>query len=140
MYECKACGSHDVTQHAENESIRYRQGAVDVALSYCVCNACGREFVPTEVIKQNDALIRAARRAYDGLLSPEQIRHGRQSLGLSQEEAASVFGGGANAFSKYERGEVTQSVAMDRLIRLCVNHPELLDEIRSGFHEVSTLS
>jgi DNA-binding transcriptional regulator YiaG len=85
----------------------------------------------------NDAAIRAAKRSYDGLLTPDEIHRSRRLLKLTQEEASKVFGGGANAFSKYERGEVTQSAAMDRLIRLCVNHPELVDEIRSGFHEVS---
>ena len=40
---------------------------------------------------------------------------------LTQEEAAKVFGGGVNAFSKYERGEVTQSAAMDKLIRVAAD-------------------
>ncbi|WP_354470402.1 type II toxin-antitoxin system MqsA family antitoxin [Marinobacterium sp. MBR-109] len=37
-----------------------------------------------------------------------------------------MLGGGRNAFSKYERGEVAQSVAMDRIIRVCQTHPSLL--------------
>jgi len=71
----------------------------------------------------------AAKRRADGLLSPEEIRHAREALGLTQHKAAEVFGGGRNAFSKYERGEVAQSVAMDRLIRLCLAHPKMLSEL-----------
>ena len=139
MCHYKACGSQDVTQHSETESVRYRKGTVEATLAYCVCNACGRDFVPPELIRKNDEALRAAKRAYDGLLAPEEIHEARRALGLTQEEAAEVFGGGANAFSKYERGEVSQSAAMDRLIRLCVNHPELVNEIRSGFVELSML-
>lgn len=62
-------------------------------------------------------------------------RRARRTLGLSQEEAARLFGGGRNAFSKYERGEVAQSVAMDRLIRLCLSHPELVKELPSLSHK-----
>lgn len=138
MYQCNACSSHNVSLHNEQEQVRYRNGHVSVSLAFCTCDECGREFIPPAVIKRNDAAIRAAKRSYDGLLAPEGIHRVRRLLGLTQEAASEVFGGGANAFSKYERGEITQSVAMDRLIRLCGNHPELLDEIRSGFHEVSS--
>lgn len=139
MHRCNACGSANATLREEQEYVRYRNGHVSVSLAFCVCNECGHEFIPRDVIKMNDAAIRDAKRSHDGLSTPGDIQRSRRLLGLTQEEAAEAFGGGANAFSKYERGEVTQSVAMDRLIRLCVNHPELLDEIRSGFHEVSTL-
>jgi HTH-type transcriptional regulator/antitoxin MqsA len=40
-----------------------------------------------------------------------------------------VFGGGRNAFSKYERGEVSQSVAMDKLIRVCLKHRDVFQEL-----------
>jgi len=49
---------------------------------------------------------------------------------LTQKDASSLFGGGANAFSKYERGDVIQSDAMDRLMRLVKQHPGLLGDLR----------
>ena len=42
-----------------------------------------------------------------------------------------IFGGGTNGFSKYERGETAQSVAMDRLLRLVIADPSKLDELRA---------
>lgn len=138
MYECKLCGGN-AEAHTETEQVRYRGAMLSVPLAYCVCANCNEEFVPTELVRENDATFRAAKRHYDGLLAPEEIRSARLALGLTQEEASRVFGGGANAFSKYERGEVTQSVSMDRLIRLCRHHPELLEDLRSDFLRIADL-
>jgi len=52
------------------------------------------------------------------IFRPSHIRHNDR-----------IFGGGANAFSKYERGEVIQSVPMDRLLRLVARYPVLLVEL-----------
>jgi HTH-type transcriptional regulator/antitoxin MqsA len=41
-------------------------------------------------------------------------------LNLTKKEAAIMFCGGTNAFSKYERGEVIQSKAMGKLMRLAL--------------------
>lgn len=103
-------------------------------MAFSLCQNCGREFVSTDQIRSNDRAVLAAKRHADGLMSPEDIRRARELFGLSQEKAAEVFGGGRNAFSKYERGEVAQSVAMDRLIRLCVAHSELVDELKDFIH------
>jgi HTH-type transcriptional regulator/antitoxin MqsA len=62
----------------------------------------------------------------DGLLTASEIVELRNKLGLTQQEAAKIFGGGINAFSKYERSEVIQSVAMDKLMRLALNIPDVL--------------
>ncbi|MCH8549173.1 MAG: type II toxin-antitoxin system MqsA family antitoxin [Balneolaceae bacterium] len=139
MYECKLCGGGNGEVRRETEQVRYRGTMLAVPLAYCVCMDCGEEFVPTELVRQNDAAFRAAKRHFDGLLAPEEIREARIAMGLTQEEASRVFGGGANAFSKYERGEVTQSVAMDRLVRLCRRHPELLEELRTGLVRIADL-
>lgn len=81
-------------------------------------------------VRRNHARVVDARRRADGLLTGREIRALRKSLGLSQKDASEVFGGGTNAFSKYERGEVVQSVAMDRLLRLVARYPLLLDDLR----------
>jgi hypothetical protein len=48
-------------------------------------------------------------------------------LDLTQANAAEIFGGGQNAFSKYERGEVVQSLAMDRILRFFAAAPDCFD-------------
>jgi HTH-type transcriptional regulator/antitoxin MqsA len=53
----------------------------------------------------------------------------RRKLGISQVEAARLTGGGHNAFSRYERGEVIPLPATTNLFRLLDKHPELLKEL-----------
>jgi len=49
---------------------------------------------------------------------------------LSQREASELFGGGPNAFSKYERGEIIQSKSTDVLMRLVSSKKISIDDIR----------
>ncbi len=44
-------------------------------------------------------------------------------MGLNRIEASKVFGGGPNAFSKYERGEIHPSVAVNKLLLLARDIP-----------------
>lgn len=88
-----------------------------------VCDNCEERFVSPEVAKRNAPRIADAKRRSEGLLTGGEIAAIRKGMGLSQSDAAEIFGGGVNAFSKYERGEVVQSKAMDLLLRLTVEIP-----------------
>ncbi len=59
----------------------------------------------------------------------KEIRRIRRKLGLSQAAAARLTGGGHNAFSRYERGEVAPLPAVINLLRLLDKHPDLLKEL-----------
>ena len=129
MTNCKICKSEDVSGFVEVEDISYKGNDLQVSIAYSVCNNCDREFVSKPQIIQNELALRAVKKTFDGLLSSEEIVRAREELSLTQEQAARVFGGGRNAFSKYERGEVSQSVAMDKLIRICLNHRDIFREL-----------
>ncbi|MFK5971632.1 MAG: type II toxin-antitoxin system MqsA family antitoxin [Candidatus Marithrix sp.] len=118
MCICYKCNSHDVTQTTELEKNKYQNVEYDIEVDYSLCNSCGREFLNKTQIIINDARTRKAKKKIDGLLSADAIRDIRKKLNLTQADAAIIFGGGKNAFSKYERSEVTQSVAMDKLLCL----------------------
>ncbi len=90
------------------------------------CSECDGDPILTDQVRRNQIKIADARRRTDGLLASGEIRRIRERLGLSQSAAANVFGGGENAFSKYERGEVVQSYQMDRLLRLALDLPASL--------------
>ena len=45
--------------------------------------------------------------------------------------AAELFGGGVNAFSRYETGRTRPPLALVKLLGLLDRHPELLDEIKA---------
>ncbi|MCP4697948.1 MAG: type II toxin-antitoxin system MqsA family antitoxin [Gammaproteobacteria bacterium] len=99
------------------------------AIEYSECPNCREEIITADQIKRNEARIRDAKRKLNGLLIGAEIAEIRRLLGISQSEAAAIFGGGPNAFSKYERGEVVQSLAMDRLLRLAASIPECFSKL-----------
>ena len=125
MSNCKKCQSNQVETFKDDEILLYKGIQLPYRAEYSVCQNCGREFVSTVQIKANDCRVREAKKAYDGLLLASEIKDAREKLNLTQEQAALVFGGGKKAFSKYERGEVSQSVAMDTLIRVYLNNPKI---------------
>lgn len=60
------------------------------------------------------------------------LRATRKKLGLRQSEAGKLFGGGASAFSEYERGKTQPHKSTVLLLRLLDKHPELLAELAAG--------
>lgn len=62
----------------------------------------------------------------EGKLTPEEVRHIREALGLTQIEAGIVLGGGPRAFAKYEAGSVEPSAGLVRLLRLLEVDPSAL--------------
>ena len=53
----------------------------------------------------------------------------REQLKLTQQQAAKVFGGGPNAFSRYESGKTKPPIALVKLLRVLNKHPDLFEEI-----------
>ncbi len=53
----------------------------------------------------------------------------RRRLNLTQQQAAEVFGGGVNAFSRYESGKTKPPVTLVQLFRVLDKHPDLFHEI-----------
>jgi len=47
-----------------------------------------------------------------------EIRAVREKYGITQDQAARLFGGGPKAFSKYESDDVAHSEVMNNMLRL----------------------
>ncbi len=94
------------------------------------CNQCGEvEFADSDsaaryAAAMDDLVIE--RRRQRG----QEVRRIRTRLKLTQKAAAEVFGGGVNAFSRYERGEVDPPRAVVKFLRVLDRHPELLEEAK----------
>lgn len=65
----------------------------------------------------------------DGLLSPNEVKAIREKLHLTQQRACDIFGGGVNAFSRYERGETPVPKPLSLLLLLLCIHPHLLTDL-----------
>jgi len=64
------------------------------------------------------------------LIDPKFIVKVRKKLSLDQKQAAELFGGGVNAFSRYETGKTKPPLALVQLLKLLDRHPEQLEELR----------
>ncbi len=129
MTNCKICKSKKILHLEDVETISFKGSSLEISMEYSICQDCEREFVSKQQIVNNDSRIRDAKKHVDGLMTSTEIFDARTTLGLTQEQASLVFGGGKNAFSKYERAEVSQSAAMDRLIKVCLKHPYVYREL-----------
>ncbi|HQU79080.1 MAG TPA: type II toxin-antitoxin system MqsA family antitoxin [Azonexus sp.] len=66
------------------------------------------------------------------IVDPGFIASVRRKLALDQREAAEIFGGGVNAFSRYENGKTKPSLALVKLLKVLDRHPDLLDEVKAA--------
>ena len=66
------------------------------------------------------------------IVDPGFITNVRKKLDLDQREAAEIFGGGINAFSRYENGKTKPPLALVKLFKLLDRHPDLLNEVRTA--------
>jgi HTH-type transcriptional regulator/antitoxin MqsA len=64
------------------------------------------------------------------IVDPAFIVKVRKKLALDQREAAEIFGGGVNAFSRYETGKTKPPLALVKLLKVLDLHPELLEEVK----------
>ena len=128
---CPLCGEGRLLEHSQERQYKNEDHAYVVTdLRYSLCSHCGEEITTPEQSRHNKRIIIAARdqavAERDRLerLTPDDILSIRKRLQLTQVQAARVFGGGPNAFGKYECGEVAPSDGMDKLLRLADKVPE----------------
>jgi HTH-type transcriptional regulator / antitoxin MqsA len=127
---CPVCESGELSRIVFTDVFQHNGDEIEVSgLEGYQCPVCGADPIFEDQIRRNHGRIADAKRRADGLLTGVEIRALRERLQLTQREASELFGGGANAFSKYERGDVAQSVPMDRLLRLVGRFPSLLREL-----------
>ncbi len=63
-------------------------------------------------------------------VDPDYIAQVRKKLKLDQREATAPFGGGVNAFFRYENGKTKPPLALVKLFKVLDAHPDLLEEGR----------
>ena len=133
---CRACGeTHPIYQTQDVTISRRGMTALVPAISGWFCTACDEiEFdEATDSLQRwaaaGDALVIRDRERAQRL--GERLRRQRQSLSLTQTDAAMLAGGGHNAFSRYETGSALPTAAVTTLFSLLEKHPELLKEARA---------
>ena len=96
------------------------------------CASCG-EFIldAEESARTSSMMLDFNKQVNASIVDPEFIVSVRKKLALDQREAAEIFGGGVNAFSRYENGKTKPPLALVKLLRVLDRHPDLLAEVRA---------
>jgi putative zinc finger/helix-turn-helix YgiT family protein len=125
-WRCRHCGETAVVPKRIDyqDEVRYDGRLVSFLarnIEIPICRNCG-EKVFTEVV---DDQLTEALRQHLSLLTPEQIREGIERLGLTQKEVAERLGIAEDLLWRWANGFSIQSRAMDNLLRLFFQFPEV---------------
>jgi HTH-type transcriptional regulator/antitoxin MqsA len=129
--KCPFCKDGFLARQTIKETYTYKGHSLEVKQPGEFCNSCEEGILNGADLKATEKTIRDFQAQIDGLLTSSDIRKIRKKLKLTQKQAAEIFGGGTNAFSRYERGEATPLRSTIHLLRLLNKRPELLQEIIS---------
>ena len=115
---CPLCDEGHLTPHTDEMVTEYGGKQGTVMLRFAECDACGSEITGDADSRANKRAVLAFRKSVDGLMTGADIRTLREKYGITQDQAARLFGGGPKAFSKYESDDVAHSEAMNNMLRL----------------------
>lgn len=120
---CPICGEGELHETAHHRPVEIGGHKGYVYTKSSECDVCGCVQASKTQLRDNLRAMTAFEKEAVGRLTGKQMREARTKLGLTQVEAAKIFGGGKNSFAKYEADDVTQSEAMDNLVRLAIEIP-----------------
>lgn len=126
---CPFCGKKAYCHRTNPMTLHYKTHAITIQQPGYWCNKCGEGVIGGKDRKATQKELQTFRSNIDALLSPHDIKQIRGKLGLTQQKASDIFGGGVNAFSRYERGETPIARPLSQLLRLLNAHPNLLNEL-----------
>jgi HTH-type transcriptional regulator/antitoxin MqsA len=132
--KCPCCGAAELIHDTRDMPYIYKGETTTIpAVTGDFCPACGEVVLNREHGNRYGELIGAARRQVNAAyVAPEYIAQVRRKLDLDQRQAAELFGGGVNAFSRYETGKTKPSLALVKLLKVLDRHPDLLSEVRAA--------
>ena len=120
---CPICGEGSLEHKVAYNAVEYGGHESQLGMQYSECSSCRSEQSNALQLRKNKRAMTQFKKQVDGLLTGQQVRKIREGLGINQIAAARIFGGGPVAFSKYEADDITQSAAMDKLLRLAHSLP-----------------
>ncbi|HYR06291.1 MAG TPA: type II TA system antitoxin MqsA family protein [Longimicrobium sp.] len=94
------------------------------------CDNCEEMFYDREMAHESFLRATAVIRAEDGLLAPDEIVGLRKKYGLTQADLERLIGAGAKTVVRWERGTVAQNKTADTLLRVLLDHPEVVKELK----------
>jgi HTH-type transcriptional regulator/antitoxin MqsA len=132
--KCPACGAAELVHDTRDLQYTYKsEKTVIPDVTGDFCPACHEVVLNRQHGDQYGAKLAAFQRQVNAAyVDPIYIAQVRKKLDLDQRQAAELFGGGVNAFSRYENGKTKPPPALVKLFKLLDRHPDLLNEVKAG--------
>jgi HTH-type transcriptional regulator/antitoxin MqsA len=132
--KCPICGAAELIHDTRDLPYTYKgENTVITAVTGDYCPACAESILDAAESNRVMREMRAfSKQVNAAIVDPAFITTVRKKLDLDQREAAEIFGGGINAFSRYENGKTKPPLALVKLFKLLDRHPDLLNEVRAA--------
>ena len=132
--KCPICAKAELVHDTRDIPYTYKGESTAIPeVAGDFCPACGEAVLDaSESVRASGLMLEFNKQVNASIVDPEFISRVRKQLALDQREAAEIFGGGVNAFSRYENGKTKPPLALVKLLKVLEQHPELLDEIRAA--------
>ena len=132
--KCPVCGAAELINDTRDLPYTYKGETILIsAVTGDFCPACAESILDAT---ESDRVMREMRvfskQVNAAIVDPGFITRVRKKLALDQREAAEIFGGGVNAFSRYENGKTKPPLALVKLLKVLERHPDLLNEVRTA--------
>ena len=132
--KCPSCGAAELIRDARDIAYTYKSETTMLpAVTADFCPACDESITDASQTKRvMDLMLTFNKQVNAASIDPSYITTVRKKLDLDQREAAEIFGGGVNAFSRYENGKTKPPLALVKLLKMLDRHPDLLAEVRAA--------
>ncbi len=133
---CPVCAVAEMVRDTRDFPYTYKGETTTIpSVTGDYCPACGEAVLDAdESARVSAAMLAFNKQVNATIVDPAFIASVRKKLALDQREAAEIFGGGVNAFSRYENGKTKPPLALVKLLKVLDRHPELLGEVRAEWH------
>ena len=132
--KCPNCGAAKLVRDTRDIPYTYKSEETTIpTVTGDYCPACGEAVLDMGESERTSALMLEFNKQVNAaIVDPAFIAGVRKKLRLDQREAAAIFGGGVNAFSRYENGKTKPPLALVKLLKVLDRHPDLLEEIKAS--------
>lgn len=132
--KCPVCGAAELIHDTRDLPYTYKGETTSIpAVTADFCPACDESITD---LAETDRVMREMqafnKQVNAAIVDPGFIIQVRKKLNLGQREAGEIFGGGVNAFSRYENGKSKPPLALVKLFKLLDRHPDLLNEVKAA--------
>ncbi len=132
--KCPVCGATELIHDTRDLPYVYKGESTSIeSVRGDFCPACSESILDAnESERVMHEMREFSKQVNAAIVDPAFIVSVRKKLHLDQKAAAEIFGGGVNAFSRYENGKTKPPLALIKLLKVLDKHPELINEVRAA--------